>query len=70
MVIRDEKGTVVATLSKVVNAPLGVVEIEAKATKAGVVFARDVGIREAKFEGDSLIVCKALQGGEGAPSSI
>uniref|UniRef100_A0A7N2LEL5 Reverse transcriptase zinc-binding domain-containing protein n=1 Tax=Quercus lobata TaxID=97700 RepID=A0A7N2LEL5_QUELO len=26
------------------------------------VFARDVGIREAEFEGDSLIVCMALQG--------
>nr|XP_023923148.1 uncharacterized protein LOC112034569 [Quercus suber] len=70
VVIWDESGEVVAALSKVVNAPLGVVEIEAKAMEAGVSFARDVGIREAVFEGDSLIICKALQGGGGAPSSI
>ena len=70
VVIRDEKGEVVTALSKLVNAPLGAVEIEAKAMEAGVVFARDVGIREAEFEGNSLIVCMALQRGEGAPSSI
>ena len=70
VVIRDEKGEVVTTLSKLVNAPLGAVEIEAKAMETGVVFARDVGIREVEFEGDLLIVCMALQGGEGAPSSI
>ena len=70
MVIRDEFGEVIATLSKIVNAPLGVVEIEAKAMEAGVSFARDVGIREVVFESDSLIICKALQGDGGAPSSI
>nr|XP_023928573.1 uncharacterized protein LOC112039899 [Quercus suber] len=70
VVIRDECGEVVAALSKVVNAPLGAVEIEAKAMEAGVLFARDVGIQEAVFEGDSLIICKALQGDGRAPSSI
>ena len=50
--------------------PNRAVEIEAKAIKAGVSFARDVGIREAVFEGNSLINCKALQGDGGVPSSI
>jgi len=70
VVIRDETGEVIVALSKIVNAPLGAVEIEAKAMEDRVSFARDVGIREAVFEGDSLIICKALQGDGGAPSSI
>nr|XP_023881644.1 uncharacterized protein LOC111994020 [Quercus suber] len=70
VVIRDEAGEVVVALSKIVNTPLGAVEIEAKAVEAGVSFARDVGIREAVIEGDSLIICKALQGAGDTPSSI
>ena len=70
VVIRDETGEVIAALSKIVNAPLGAVEIEALAMETRVSFARDVGIREAVFEGDSLIICKALQGDRGLPSSI
>ena len=68
-VIRDDNGVVIAALSKIVNAPLGAAEIEAKAMEAGVLFARDVGIREAVFEGDLLVICKALQGEGEAPSS-
>ena len=37
--------------------------------KAGVLFAWDVGIRETMFEGDLLVICKALQGEGEAPSS-
>ena len=60
VVIRDETGEVITALSKIVNASLGAVEIEAKAMEAGVSFARDVGIKEVVFKGDSLIICKAL----------
>ena len=60
VVIRDETGEVIVALSKIVNAPLGALEIEALAMEIGVSFARDVGTREAVFEGDSLIICKAL----------
>ena len=60
VVIRDDTGEVIAALIKIVNAPLGALEIEALAMEIGVSFARDVGIREAVFEGDSLIICKAL----------
>ena len=69
VVIRDKNGVVIAALSKLVNAPLEAVEIEAKAMESGVIFARDVGIREAMFEGDSLTICRALQGEGEAPSS-
>ena len=70
VLIRDETRVVIAALSKIVNAPLGATEIEAKAMMARVLFARDVGIREVVFEGDLLIICKALQGEGVAPSSI
>ena len=69
VVIRDEYGVVIAALSKIVNAPLGATEIEEKAMEAGVLFTRDVRIREVMFEGDSLVICKALQGEGEAPSS-
>ena len=69
MVIRDKNGVVIAALSKLVNAPLEATEIEAKAMESGVIFARDVEIREAMFEGDSLTICRALQGEGEAPSS-
>ena len=69
VVIRDEYGVVIVALSKIVNAPLGATEIEAKAMEAGVLFTRDVRIREDMFEGDSLVICKALQGEGEAPSS-
>lgn len=60
VLIQDEIGEVVVALSKLVHAPLGAAKIEAKAMESGVLFARDVGIREAVFEGDSLSICKAL----------
>ena len=69
VVIRDKNGVVIAALSKLVNAPLEAVEIEAKAMESSVIFARDVGIREAVFEGDFLTICRALQGEGEAPSS-
>ena len=69
MVIRDKNGVVIAALSKLVNAPLEAEEIEAKAMETGVLFTRDVGIREAVFEGDSLTICRAFQGEGEAPSS-
>ena len=38
--------------------------------EAGVEFAKDIGIREAEFESDSLLVCNALQGLSSPPSSV
>ena len=70
VIIKDEAGEVIAALSKKWKWPLGAIEAEAKAMEAGVEFAKDVGIREAEFESDSLLVCNALQGLSSPPSSV
>ena len=70
VVIRGKEGEVIAALSKKWKYPLGAIEAEAKAWEVGTLFAREVGIREAKFEGDSLVVCNALQGLVSPPSSV
>ena len=62
VIIRDGVGHVVAALSNRWNYPLGTIEAEAKVWEAGVLSARDMGIRDAEFEGDSLVVCNVLQG--------
>ncbi|KAK9996316.1 hypothetical protein SO802_021002 [Lithocarpus litseifolius] len=68
--IRDEAGEVVTTLSKKWKCPLGAIEVEAKAAKAGVNFAREVGIRDAEFETDSLVIYNALRGHAAPPSLV
>ena len=59
-VIKDEKGSVVAALSRKIYASLGTVEAEAKAFEMGLQFAKDVGVRDLILEGDSLNVYRAL----------
>ena len=60
----------VAALSKKINAPLGALEVEAKAVEAGLHFARDIGINDFIMEGDSLVVYNALCGHSSPPSSM
>ena len=60
----------IAALSKRWPYPLGALEAEAKAWEVGALFAWEVGIREAKFEGDLLAVCNALRGLVSSPSSV
>ena len=62
VIIHDANGLVVAALSKKFHAPLGPLEVEAKAFESGLQFAKDVGLREFILEGDSLNVVRALQG--------
>ena len=64
------EGQVVAALSKRWNYPLGAIKAEEKAWEAGVLFARDMGIQDVEFEGDSLVVCNALQGLASPPSLV
>ena len=52
-IVRDHAGRVEATLSKKLYAPLGPMEIEAKALEEGVNFAWDVGIRDLVVESTS-----------------
>ena len=60
MVISVDKGRVKATLCRKITAPIGVVEAEAKAFEASLPFAKDIGIHDVIFEGDSLIVYNSL----------
>ncbi|XP_030947476.1 uncharacterized protein LOC115971614 [Quercus lobata] len=65
-------------LSKKFHAPLGIIEAEAKAFEAGIIFAKEVGIRDLVLdglkdlvlEGDSLFVVQALKQVSNAPSTV
>ena len=70
VLIRDYKGQVVAALSQRFFAPLGPLEVEAKAMEAAVIFARDVGIQNIIFEGDCLQVYNCLHGTSKAPPAV
>ena len=58
-----------AAMSKKVKAPLGPVEIEAKAFEVGLQFAKDVGLEEFIL-GDSLNVQRALDGLSPSPTVV
>ena len=70
VLICDCHGQVIVALSKKINAPLGPLETEAKAVEAGLQFARDIGIQDCIFEGDSLTVFNAICGNNSPPSSV
>lgn len=58
--IHDHEGQVVAALSKKLWYPLGPLKAEAKALEEAIEFAWDVGIHNAHFEYDSLVVTDAM----------
>ena len=61
MVIRDSRGLVIASCSKVVHQALGVCEVEALAAAWALSFAFDVGVKRAMLEGDSMAVISGLR---------
>ncbi|KAK9983964.1 hypothetical protein SO802_033489 [Lithocarpus litseifolius] len=61
VVIRDTRGLVIASCSKVVHQVLSVSDIEALAAAWALSFASDVGVRQAILEGDSLTVISDLR---------
>ena len=61
VLVRDAEGRVVGACSKKIMAPLGAVEIEAKAFEFGLHFARDLLIQDFILEGDSLVLVNALK---------
>ncbi|XP_075674776.1 uncharacterized protein LOC142643960 [Castanea sativa] len=70
VISRDDRGRVVAAMSKRLQVPLAALEIEANAIEAAAMFARDTGIQNVVFESDSLQVCSALQGVTEASTAI
>ena len=70
MIIRDGVGHVVGALNKRWNYPLGAIKAEAKAWEVGVLFAKDMGIQDAEFEGNSLVLCNVLQGLASPPTFV
>ena len=70
VIVRDYEGNFIARLSKKIHAPLGAIEVEAKALEAGIFFEKEVGIREFILEGDSAVTIQALKEVSHAPSSI
>ena len=61
ILVRDAEGYVVGACSKRNKAPLGAMEVEAKALEAGVQFAKDLLIHDILLESDSLNLINALK---------
>ena len=70
VLIRDHMGLVVTALSKKLPLPLGLLEAKAKAMDEATLFAADIGIRDAIFEGESHIVYLTLMGSTPTHASI
>ena len=63
VIIHDHKGNFITGLSRKIHSPLGTIE-------AGIIFAKEVGIRDFVLEGDSLVIVQALKECSLARSSI
>ena len=63
LVIYNQEGSVIATLSRHLPLPLGPIEAEAKAMDEAVLFAWDIEIRDTFFEGDSCSLKLGLTSG-------
>nr|POE53705.1 hypothetical protein CFP56_36866 [Quercus suber] len=69
-VIRDAEGRFLATLCRKIKAPLGALEVEAKAYEAGLLLARHLGLQDGVLEGDSLTISNALKRSTLSPTSV
>nr|POF12282.1 hypothetical protein CFP56_67982 [Quercus suber] len=70
MVIRDSISRIIRACSKKIEAPLGAMEVEAKAIEFSLHFAWDLMIQEFVLESDSLTLINALKGTSPPPASI
>ena len=60
VVLRDDQGSVLASLSKLVSKVYNPLEIEALAAAATLRFALDLGFSQVVLEGDSQVLMEAL----------
>ena len=70
VIVRDHERKFAAGLSKKIHALLGTVEAKAKSFEAGIIFSKEVGIKDFVLEGDSLIIVQALKECSHAPSTV
>ena len=70
VVIRDMRGRLLDALCRKIIAPLGVLEVEAKADEAGVLLARHLVLQVGVLEGDSLTISNALKRVTEPPISV
>ena len=61
VVIRDSRGLVIASCSKVVHQVLGVCDVEAMVATWALSFASNVGVKWVVLEGDSMAVISGLR---------
>ena len=61
VVIRNEEGVVIASLSHQIHLPSTVLEVETMATRRALEFAMEIGVHKVILEGDCEILTKALQ---------
>ena len=61
VVVRDAKGEVIATLAKKITYSWSVVMLEALVARRAVKFIVELGISLSEFEGDLVVVCRALR---------
>ena len=70
IIIRDDAGQLIGAYSKKIEAPLGAIEVEAKAVEMGLQFAKDMSIQDFTLETDSLSLVNALRDSSPPPLSV
>lgn len=70
VIVGNDKGEVLAALSRRLSEPLEAIEGEAKAFEARVQFVKDICIQDFILEGDSVIIHLALANLSPPPSSV
>ena len=60
IVVRDSGGLVVAAMAEKISKPHSVECLEALAARRAVIFAKEIGLQQSHFEGDSETVIKGL----------
>ena len=70
ILIQDAAGQLIGACSKKIDAPLGAIEVEAKAVEMGLHFAKDMSIQDFTLESNSLSLVNALRDLSPPPLSV